>query len=233
MAGRRGREGHSGLGIGTGAVLVALALVVGIASLASAKVAKDSFPDKGSVKEAVQGTGKWRKSIAQPDEGHPIGSKPGKCGSDRPFRDAGAFRLAFYNGSPPAGVDADGTSVRVVVYDFGNKQRAKKSMARASTYADRCPENTEWYCKQCDGIADYVRLPTSTRDVGQESTAWRSKVDSNAKGREVVVVARDGSVVVKTTVQNDNYPGQTFERPEAPSKKSAAKAAKLALRSAT
>lgn len=201
---------------------------------ASAAVDRSDFPTVRVAKQAVNGTGGWSRHVARLNTGAPIGARPSGCRTDRPFRAAREYRIAFYYGGGPANVAADGATVVSTVYRFATQAKAKRAVRKAARFVGDCPRSTEWVCTRCDGIADFVRWPASMPRVGAQSTSWVQRVTSMGNSRERVIVARKGRTVVATSVGNANWPGSYRSGyPIAPTKQQALRAARAALAAAT
>lgn len=176
-----------------------------LATPASADLRPSDFPTKYQVRTLLDKSGRWQRQWLEPVT--PIGSRPTRCDSTTPFRDASQELSASYSRQRWPGNQRHTKSATVVVYEYASAESASAAVDAARTLAESCPKSTEWYCTQCDGVITYWRTPVGRPPLGEESASWIGKTEDLGRTRYRTVVARAGSIVVDVTISVGTPPG--------------------------
>lgn len=227
-----GRSGKSGRRVLQAIIAALLALlVIDVAGApAQAAVTRSDFLKKAVVKEKMDGSGRWYRYI---DSSYtpPLGSEPAGCSSDRPISRARHTKVGHYWGPVAAPATYYGT-VNVTVSEFGNKRAAKRAIRKLDRWVSDCPTTVEWYCEDCDGIAEIHRSAAKPRKVGVQSFTWNERTISMGLGNARMIAARRGRTVVIVDAGHQEDP-ITTTTPVAPSWRTTVALARRSLARAT
>ena len=199
---------------------------------ASAKLRPSDFPSASKVRAVLEGSGRWQRKWRQPVV--MIGSRPARCDSARPFRDASQGLSASYSKRRIPWDQQQDKWATVTVYEYESAESARAAVAAARTLANSCPKSTEWYCTQCDGVITYWRSPVGRPPVGASATSWIGKTEDLGRTRYRTVVASSRNLVLEITLYTGTRPGTTPFRfpPVTPSRKKAVRLTREILSSA-
>jgi hypothetical protein len=205
-----------------------LAGVLGWASPASAVIAGADFPTRSEAKRILDGVGRWQSWTAPVEA--PLRVRPARCDLADRLADAVESRQRGFFGRVAGLPPTVHGQANVKVYRFASQDGAKAALRAVRSFGRDCPQSTEIFCEDCDGIVTTWRRPMRAPVVGDASVAWRVREASLGLARGHVVTARDGRTLVLTTVLRLRDPGaEPFTYPKAPPKQQVLRLARLAV----
>lgn len=198
----------------------------------SREIDRSDFPKRTKVKATMGGKGPW--ATYPGGKFKALGSDPEECRSDVQMLDYDEARQRYFSGHERGAPKNIFTATQIAVLHYPDTAAARAAVKRNATYAERCPDVTEWVCTDCDGVYRTWRTAVPAPRVGGRSTMWSFKEVGNLKASGYTVVAQRGNVVVRVTATrtNSNYRAARGY-PKLISKKATLSLARLALNVAT
>lgn len=205
---------------------LAVCLVLAGPIPARADIPKSDFPRAAQVKASMKGSGKWMRSLGDPNA-LAVGATPAGCRSDLPYAGAIEHRHSFYMGPIPRTTKYFGVA-EVTVYHFATPAAASQSMTDLPGFLVDCAKSVEWWCEDCDGIATIYRTPAVPRRAGEQSVIWNQRSVGMGITNGHAIAARTGGTVVVTVASHQTNP-ETMKTPPRPTWKRTLSVAKKAL----